>query len=126
MGFLKLWGRVLARLQHDPALFLVHSAVNKMDVEKSGATAADAENIIREMTLQLGFAKIHVFFQEIDQDSTEVFCSYPASLELMNTFNDFSPVVMQPHSMRFVVPEELMQAEKSVMERIKKEASKLA
>ncbi|HYC80059.1 MAG TPA: DHH family phosphoesterase, partial [Candidatus Binatia bacterium] len=82
MGFLKLWGRVLARLKEQPESSMVYSSVNRLDVEKAGANDADASLVLKEMVLQLSFAKIHIFFRELHEDSTEVYISAPAVLNL--------------------------------------------
>lgn len=126
MGFLKLWGRVLARLKHDELSFTVHSAVSKMDLEKSGASDDDTNSILKEMLVQLSFAKVFVFLKELDSHSTEVQIAYPASLNYAKIFSEYSPSNLQPQSIRFIIPKPLTDTESEVLEIVKKEAVKLA
>ena len=125
LGFLKLWGRVLARLEHEPESFAVRSAVNRTDVEKTGATSDDIAAVIKEMTQQLSFAKIHVFFRELGQQSTEVYLSAPATLHLRPSFVEYQPEAPQPSALFFTVPMPLAEAERKVMETVRTAAAKL-
>ena len=64
LWLLKLWGRVLARLQQAPEISLVYSSINQTDLERSQASEEDVQTIIKEMSMQLGFAKLFLFFKE--------------------------------------------------------------
>lgn len=126
MGMLKLWGRVLARLKHEPEIFLVSSAVKKTDVEKANATQADVAAILKEMVHELGFAKIHVFFREVDEETTEIYCSSPTSLDLAHVFAENEPDSVRPQHLHFIMHQPLQAAEQSILEKIRTEAKKLA
>ncbi len=126
LGFLKLWGRVLARIKHEPENMIAHSGVNRMDIEKSGASQEDVMAVLKEMNLQLGFAKIHIFFREVSEDLTEVYMSAPAVLNLPDLFNEYSPENIQPQSTTFKVKASLQDTEQKVLDVIRKEASKLS
>jgi bifunctional oligoribonuclease and PAP phosphatase NrnA len=126
MGFLKLWGRVLARLKHEPEYGLAHSSVNRMDLEKSGASVDESTAILREMQQQLGFAKIFVFFLESDSQTTEAYVSAPASINLSSLFFEFQPQSLQPQTAKLVIGMSLASAEERVLETLRKEAQKLS
>ena len=126
MGFLKLWGRVLARIKSEPESFLVYSAINRIDIEKSDASTEDVANILKEMVTQLGFAKIQVFMRELDPESTEVYINAPESLHLPDAFVAFQPESLQAHSLKFNIPTGLIPAEEQVLNIIRAEAKKLS
>jgi nanoRNase/pAp phosphatase (c-di-AMP/oligoRNAs hydrolase) len=126
MGFLKLWGRALARLKSEPSGQLAIASVTADDVAKSGASAQDVAAILKEMSTQLAFAKVHVFFRETADGSTEVFCSGPSSLALASALSSYQPASTQPQAMRFTVPLPMAEAEPQVMATIRAEASKLS
>jgi nanoRNase/pAp phosphatase (c-di-AMP/oligoRNAs hydrolase) len=126
MGFLKLWGRVLARIKNEPESALVYSAVNNLDVEKSEASAEDVSLILKEMILQLSFAKIFVFLREVSENETEVYCAGPATLDLPSVFSQYKQDSALPHSLRFRIPSGLQDAEQAVLDKIRIEAKKIA
>jgi nanoRNase/pAp phosphatase (c-di-AMP/oligoRNAs hydrolase) len=125
MGFLKLWGRVLERLKHEPESHLAHSSVSAADVLESGASAEDVSAVLKEMSLQLAFAKVHVFFQEAGQGATRVHVAAPASLNLSSAFAEYSPD-SSAYGFRFLVPAPAAEAERLVLERVRSEAKKLS
>ncbi|MBI4049209.1 MAG: hypothetical protein HY395_00100 [Candidatus Doudnabacteria bacterium] len=93
MSFLKLWGRVLARLKQEPALSLVYSVANQSDIAKSNAVPDDIAQIIKEMSLQLSFAKTFLFLAE-KPGQTEVFVSSLLPVNLSQVFASFQPTVL--------------------------------
>lgn len=126
MGFLKLWGRVLARLKHEPEYSLAHSSINKLDVDKTGANSQDTEAVIKEMAKELGFAKVHVFFHEIDAQKTDVYISAPASINLMSLFTSYQPASLIPQVIKITLSSPLTDAETTILGVIRKEAAKLS
>jgi nanoRNase/pAp phosphatase (c-di-AMP/oligoRNAs hydrolase) len=126
MGFLKLWGRVLARLKHEPEHVLASSSLPKSEVDSAGATEEDVSAVLKEMALQLGFAKVHVFLREIDSETTEAYVSAPAPLNLSAAFSEYQPDSIQPQALRFKIKQKLEEAEQKALGVIRKEAGKLA
>lgn len=124
LGMLKLWGRVLARLKQEPSASLVSSAVNLMDMQKSGATEEDAAMVIREMTLQLTFAKNFLFLKEKDQGVTEVYLAAQPALNIPSLFPSFQPVQLFQHAYKLTVPLGLIEAERNVTTAITEEIGK--
>lgn len=125
LGLLKLWGRVLARLNQDEAIGLVHSAVNTNDIVRAGASMADVENIIKEMGLQLTFAKIFVFFAETAPEQTVVFCSTQLPMPLAELFSSQKPTSLNNQTVKFDSGKGLAETEKQVLELLRAEAGKL-
>jgi len=124
LGLLKLWGRVLARLQQDLDNLLVYSAVNQIDLVKSDATEEDANSIIKEMVGQLTFAKVFLFLKEDDSNQTTVFCQTLIPLNLITTFAQFQPLNLNPQGVKFTIRDSVVNAERQVLELLKQEVAK--
>ncbi|MBI2356017.1 MAG: hypothetical protein HYV13_02330 [Candidatus Doudnabacteria bacterium] len=118
LSFLKLWGRVLARLKQEPAMSLVYSVANASDIQKSGAAAEDVRQIIKEMSFQLSFAKIFLFLAETSNHHIEVFAFSTVPLNLSQVFASFKPEVIGS-VVRFEVNADLNQAEIEVLNKLK-------
>lgn len=124
LGLLKLWGRVLARLKQDHQNSLVYSAVNATDMQKSGASEQDAALIIREMVLQLTFAKNFLFLKETETGQTEAFIAAQPSLNVPVILAAYQPVLISQHTYHLVVPAPLPDAEQKLLGLISSELSK--
>ncbi len=125
LGFLKVWGRALARLKQEADLGLVYSALNKTDIEKSGATEIDIEMIIKEMVAQLGFAKLFMFLVESDANTTAVYFHTTLALNLPTLFSHYQSQVISPQTMKFNLNFDLVNAEKQLVEILKSEINRL-
>ena len=125
MGFLKLWGTVLATLKHEPENSLAYSAVNRGDLEKAGATLVDSASIIKEMVQQLAFVKIHLFLIETAAQQTQVYVSAPVSFDLRSVFAQFQPQLIEPRIVRFTIEQDAIPAQQQVIEILHQSAKKL-
>ena len=124
LGLLKLWGMVLARLQQETSVGLVYSSVNRMELEKTQATEMDAGLIIKEMSSQLGFAKLFLFFRENSEASTTVFFHTSLPLDLSLLFAKFDPRPIHHQTVRFETGLSLAETEKQVVSIIVDEMAK--
>ncbi|MEO8065509.1 MAG: hypothetical protein ABI643_01475 [Candidatus Doudnabacteria bacterium] len=124
LGLLKLWGRVLARLSQDFDNLLVYSQVNQSDLAKAGATEEDARAIIKEMASQLSFAKIFLFLKEDAENQTTVFLQSIVPINLAELFSRYQPQVSGPQTIKFVVPDSVLNAEKLVLSQLGPQAAK--
>jgi nanoRNase/pAp phosphatase (c-di-AMP/oligoRNAs hydrolase) len=120
LGFLKLWGRVLARLKYNQNLSLVYSTVGTQDLAKAGATADDAAQIIKEMVAQLNFGKIFMFLHELSSDKTECYCATSGAAPLSNIFGRHKPSV-SGQTVRFTLPISAAEAEKELIKDLETE-----
>ena len=125
LGLLKLWGRVLARLKTDPNIWLVYSAVNLSDLEKSEASMSDVDAIIQEMVGQLGFAKIFLFLKEESDTKTVVYCHSALPVNLSMIFSLFGPQTVSPQTVKFTFPDTLAVAETKVIQFLQTEIGRL-
>lgn len=125
LGLLKLWGRVLARLNQEESIGLVHSAVNTNDIIRSGANMNDVENIIKEMGAQLTFAKLFVFFAEVSPTQTSAYILSHLPFNLPEMFADLNPKPLNGQGITMTINEGLAQAEELVIGKLKAESVKL-
>lgn len=125
VGFLKLWGRVLARLKTDPQLMLAYSEVNQSDIAKSVAEAIDQDSIIKEMSLQLSFAKTFLFLVENPNNSTTIYLATHMPVNLLNLFAAYKPEVIG-QSIKFILFKNVREAETLVLDLVKGEFGKIA
>lgn len=130
MGFLRLWGSVLAKLVHEPEYNLVHSHTTAADLGRVGASIMDALSVHEEMRQQLGFAKVHIYFMESGspegKKETRVHASGPQSIALDQILSQFDPHVSWPSTIRFTVPLPLVDAQELVLQLIRPESQKLS
>ncbi len=126
LGLLKLWGRVLAKLQQDEPLNLIYSSLNTNDIVRSGAILNDIENIIKEMGLQLTFAKISVFFAEVAPDQIWVYCLSQFPMSLPAVFEGFNPQIINSQTIKFVLNMSLVECENQILSLLRTEAAKFA
>lgn len=121
LGFLKLWGRVLARIKQEPGLSLVYSMINGSDVAKSGATADDIGLIIKEMALQLSFAKTCFFLVE-EADQVRCFAISHSPVNLNQLFLAYQPTPLG-QAVRFEIKVSVSEAEQQILAKLKEAVS---
>src|SRR3989344_230122 len=124
LGLLKLWGRVLARLQQAPDISLVYSSINQTDLERSQASEEDVQTIIKEMSMQLGFAKLFLFFKEDQSNQTSVWCHSTLPVDLRQIFAQFKPKLLAYQTTYFSLNQPLSEAEKQIVSLLKSDIAK--
>ena len=124
LGLLKLWGRVLARLKIFSDLNLALSLITPSDIEKSSANQEDIENIISQMTSQLGVAKIFAFLIEEQPNSTVCFLAAAAPIDLAFLFAIYQPQAAAV-GIKFNIPGNLTFAEGQIIQILQNSLPKL-
>ncbi|HTL39622.1 MAG TPA: DHH family phosphoesterase [Methylomirabilota bacterium] len=124
LGLLKLWGRVLSKLQQESSISLVYSAVTQVDLEQAQATDQDAGHIIKEMASQLGFAKLFLFLKENSTGFTTCYLHASMPLELIKIFARFEPKAVGQQTIKFDTNFPLIEAEKQIVQLLVSEISK--
>jgi nanoRNase/pAp phosphatase (c-di-AMP/oligoRNAs hydrolase) len=119
LGLLHLWGRVLARLKQDEPKQLVYSAVSMQDIERSGATQTDVDEIIFEMMQQLSFAKYFVLLVE-GAGQTIVFVATTGSFDFTQGLNGYKPINITPTVAKFTVVKNITDTETEVISNLTK------
>lgn len=64
LATLKLWGRVLSKIQYDPALKLVYSTITAQDLSDTGANSEDTGGIIDELMSNAPGAEVVMLLKE--------------------------------------------------------------
>ena len=64
LATLKLWGRVLSKIQYEPALHLVYSTITLKDLADTGATPDDSGGIIDELMSNAPGAEVVMLLKE--------------------------------------------------------------
>jgi len=64
LGTLKLWGRVLSKIEYDPVIKLVYSSITLKDLEETGTSSDDSGGIIDELMTSAPGAEIVMLIKE--------------------------------------------------------------
>lgn len=64
LGTLKLWGRVLSKIEYDPAIKLVYSHITQQDLVETGANSDDTGGIIDELMTSAPGAEVVMLIKE--------------------------------------------------------------
>ena len=90
LNVLKLWGRVLARLNSNDNNNLVWSLLSKADFNKTGTTKNDLNDVIDELIVNIPQAKIILLIYEI-KNGTEVLIYSRKNIDSFNLVKQWSP-----------------------------------
>lgn len=117
---LKLWGKILSRLQADPALKIVWSKLDLHDFTEAGATEKDLAGVAEELITSSPLAQIVVLFFQLGLNQTKVLLhtqNLSNALVLTREFNSSG----DKKNASFVVNEGLEQTEQLVLNSLKKQ-----
>ena len=88
---LKLWGRILSRLQSDSQSKLVWSKLNPHDFTESGATAQDIPGVIDDLIAASPVAEIVLLFYQTELGQTKVIARSLTAENILNLTRIFAP-----------------------------------
>ncbi len=88
---LKLWGRVLARLESSLNDRLIWSLLSQSDFLKTGSVEADLEEVIEEMITSVPAAKVIALIFENEEGKTRVFLHAARNLNSMELATEYNP-----------------------------------
>ncbi|MCR4280285.1 MAG: hypothetical protein NUV82_02575 [Candidatus Komeilibacteria bacterium] len=91
VAMLKLWGRVLARLQADSQYKIVWSAINESDFVRSGASEKDLPGVIEELILTSPQAEIVLIFYAPQYDQTKVYLHSGRHFDSLRLVGEYRP-----------------------------------
>lgn len=122
---LRLWGRILARLQHDETHNITWSVVPKEDFDKAKAKVSELHGVIDELISNAQEAKIIVL---IYQPSDDLVCSYVTAGQRINAqeiVTEFNPEGT-PRLAHFCLKEkDLKVAEQKILDTIRNAAKSI-
>lgn len=114
---LKLWGKILSRLQLSGDGKLLWSKINSSDLIESGATEKDSDNIIEELIAYHPFAKVIMIFSALDNNKIKVLLETQGTLDALMLSREFGSVG-DKNRVTFSLTGELNDLEKKVTDTI--------
>lgn len=127
INVLRLWGRILARLNSTANGSLVWSVLTKNDFEKTQTGENDLADVIDELIINIPQAKIIVLIYETENGTESRSSALIYSVKNINSL-DLSKAwsgTGSRISSKVVIPKNLTDAEKEIIEHIKEELSRL-
>lgn len=121
LGFLKLWGRVLARIKQETSLSMVYSMINSTDIQKAEASEEEISLVIKEMATQLSFVKTFFLLVE-NQNKVDCFGLTYAPLNLSQLFSAYHPATVG-QAIRFEMALPVFEAERQIIETLREAVS---
>ena len=115
---LKLWGKVLSRLQADPACKLVWSKLDLHDFTESGANAKDLSGVIDELITNSPLAEVIILFYQNKSGQTKILLHAEGSQNALGLARQFRPTGNK-NDATFVLDEDLDRVEEKVLLGIK-------
>ena len=127
ISLLKLWGRALARIREVPELQMTYSLISLADVKKSGASARDVFHTLKELVASLSESKIVALLAETgEREVTGYFHLHP-SVKSQVVSSVLGGQMINGSYGKFVLKDmTLLEAEKEVIEKLKKMKSQIA
>lgn len=121
---LKLWGRVLARLQSAINDQLIWSILNQADFEKTGAGESDLIEAIDELIVNVPTAKVIVLIFEDKNNKTKAWVYAAGSLDALGLAADFRPAGTK-NLVKFELDQPLVTGEKAIISRLEEKIKKI-
>jgi len=92
IAMLKLWGKILSRLQSDNDLKIVWSKADTTDFTESGANFKDVPNITEELIISSPQAEVIVLFYQTNAEEVKVIVHSQNSISALALAKTFSPI----------------------------------
>ncbi|PIR95191.1 hypothetical protein COT95_00030 [Candidatus Falkowbacteria bacterium CG10_big_fil_rev_8_21_14_0_10_37_6] len=92
LNTLKLWGRVLAKLNNEMDGKIIWSSLNKIDFEKTESEPGNLTEVIEELIVNVPEAQVIVLFAEdAKQNKTLVSLYATKNINVISIFKEFNP-----------------------------------
>lgn len=128
LAVLKLWGRVLARLNSNLENKLIWSVLTEIDFEKTGTTENDLAEVIDELMINIPQAKIILLIyettqKEIKTTKAQIYSTKNVnSLDLVKTFNPSGTKKLA----KIVINKPISEAENEIITTVKDQLKQLS
>ncbi|MDP3900521.1 MAG: DHH family phosphoesterase [bacterium] len=123
LNTLKLWGRLLAKLQQDLDGRLIWSSLNKVDFSKTESAPEDLSQIIEELIVNIPEAEVIVLFTEEENTNTVKVFAFK-NIDAREVIKEYSTNGSKA-KIEFSAAENLAELEKKVIGHIKNRLAKL-
>jgi len=117
---LRLWGRVLTRLQYDSNYHIAWSVVPNTDFEKTEATEEDLAGIIDELIGNSPEAKIIVLIYQRSDDRTYALISTGRKINALKLVSEFEPDGSQSLARFSLSEKDLNRGENEILSKVRK------
>ncbi|MBU1037256.1 DHH family phosphoesterase [Patescibacteria group bacterium] len=114
---LKLWGRILSRLQSNEQNKLIWSKLTPNDFIETGAKEEDAVGVINELIAHSPSAEIFVLFYQLEEGQTKVIAHSLGNYSILALTRSFSSTG-DKNEVSFTLNKNLQDSEKEVIETI--------
>ncbi|MCK5061552.1 DHH family phosphoesterase, partial [Candidatus Parcubacteria bacterium] len=130
LAVLKLWGRVLARLNSGLENKLIWSTLTKIDFEKTETTEEDLSEVIDELMINIPQAKIILLIYEIakketDAKATKALVYSTRSINSFGLVKAFNPSGTKQLA-KIIIDKPISEAENEIISTIKKQLEQLS
>jgi len=125
LNTLKLWGRVLAKLNYEMDGKIIWSSLNKVDFEKTNSHFSNLEEVVDELIVNIPEAKIIALLAE-DTKHTKIKVNiYTAkNINAMTMVKEFNPTGIKNRAV-IESPQTLIELEKNLIQHLKNKLVKL-
>ncbi|MEK7067370.1 MAG: hypothetical protein AAB956_00020, partial [Patescibacteria group bacterium] len=126
LGTLKLWGRVLAKLNSDWQGKLVWSSLNKIDFEKTSGNIGDLSDVIEELVVNVPEAEVIVLLVENNDQGqkTEVKLYTTRNINAASLLKEYGAAGSK-NKASAIIPKPVSEAETEIISNIKNKLAKL-
>jgi len=125
LSTLKLWGRVLAKLNNEMSGKIIWSGLNKFDFEKTGGTPEQLNDVIEELMVNVPEAHVILLFVQPGEDQhTRVSVRTARNINALDLVKDYDASGDKDYA-SFTSDKPLAELEHDVISRVKAKLEKL-
>ncbi len=125
IGVLKLWGRVLARLNNNHGGKLVWSTLSHLDFHKTDTNEKDLTEVVDELIISIPEARIIVLIYENKNKETDAILYSTKGVNALQASKGFNPSGTK-NLAKLSINKPISEAEKHLIERIKENLTRLS
>jgi len=125
IGVLKLWGRVLARLNNNHGGKLVWSTLSHLDFHKTDTNEKDLTEVVDELIISIPEARIIVLIYENKNKETDAILYSTKGVNALQASKGFNPSGTK-NLAKLSINKPISEAEKHLIEKIKENLTRLS
>ena len=118
ISVLKLWGKILTRLQSDPEKKLVWSKLDPHDFTETASGPKDIKGVVEELIAASPLAEVVVLFYQIDSQNTRIILHTQGLKNALSLVRQYSPEGNKDHAY-FSVNKNLDETETEIINHLK-------
>lgn len=122
---LKLWGKILARLKNDQQYKMVWSPVSWQDFVSTSTSPKDLLGVVDELISTTPEAEIIILIYELENNNVCALVHSPKNIEATLLVKEFDPEGSKNYAKINIKGKSLIEAEKEIIETVRKNLEKL-